>query len=589
VVATRRRRLALVLHACLFAGVLACPFAGAALELVGTNEARLMWQPASGPVAAYGVWISRDGSPFGAQPELSVTAPEFTLTGLYGARYVILVAAFDAAGNQGPVSLPSDVIVFVREPAPGGEEPPPVAEEEPPPLVEDPPPIGEETPPAAEEPVVEQEAPPVVEEEAPPVVEEPVVGEAPPADEEAPPVVEEPPPLVVEPPPVAGEEAPPVVEEAPPPISEELPPAAEEPVIDAEEEAPPVTEEEAPPVVDEPPLATEETPPVVEEPPSARTLAPSWDFDGDGRRDLVWLDRSSREIHVWLMNGAGPREKAVLGSAGVATLLLSSDVDGDGRSDLVLGNPSSKEWWVWLIAGTRVTGMARVELSPNSAEYWTISAAGDLDGDGRGDLVSRRPAVNGVSVAGPPTLTASGALAFPTRAVGTLPAPLDLPGGDAVPGDFDGDGLVDLAWQDGSTRSLLLWLSQPDGSARAISLGAPESGLMLLAAEDFDGDGHDDLLLGNANAQDYRLWLLDGSLRPAEARLARTSPSEGFWKVLTCGDVDGDGRSDLVLRAGTTGRNEIGRVGAQLGAGTLALDIQVIDPLVGSSWEMPPR
>jgi hypothetical protein len=326
---------------------------------------------------------------------------------------------------------------------------------------------------------------------------------------------------------------------------------------------------------------------VEELPPVQQSLA--WDFDGDGRRDLVWLDRNQREIHLWLMDAKGPREKVVLGKSGVATLLFSTDVDGDGRSDLILGNPSSKEWWVWRVAGTRVTSMAAVAPSPTPADYWTIAAAGDLNGDGLGDLVYRRPAVGVVAVAGPGTPAAGGVLRFPATAVGTLPSPADLPGGDAVPGDFDGDGLGDLAWQDGPTRSVLLWLSKPDGASRALSLGPPGIGIQLLGAGDFDGNGHEDLLLGNAYAQDYRLWLLDASLRPAEARLSRRTPSHGYWKVLACGDVDGDGRSDLVLRSAVTGRNEIGRVGAQLATGALSLDIQVIDPLVGQGWEMAPR
>lgn len=100
---------------------LAAPLAAAAqaVEVRGVREATLGWAPAAGPVVAYGVWIAREGEAFSATPNLWTGVPWARLSGEWGERWVMQVAAFDASGRQGPLSPISDPIHFRRgEPAP---------------------------------------------------------------------------------------------------------------------------------------------------------------------------------------------------------------------------------------------------------------------------------------------------------------------------------------------------------------------------------------------------------------------------------------------------------------------------------------
>jgi len=77
----------------------------------------LAWEPASGPVAGYRVWVQRDGGTF--EVETEVTPPQVTLTGEPGQTARIIVAAFDAHGNTGVLSPPSVLFTF---PDPGASQ-----------------------------------------------------------------------------------------------------------------------------------------------------------------------------------------------------------------------------------------------------------------------------------------------------------------------------------------------------------------------------------------------------------------------------------------------------------------------------------
>jgi hypothetical protein len=87
-------------------------FAGGtqALTLVG-NRATFSWAPAAGPVAGYRVFVSRNGAG-GSSAEMAVTSTSATVAGNYDDQLSVRVAAFDSAGNQGPLSASSEVVIL---------------------------------------------------------------------------------------------------------------------------------------------------------------------------------------------------------------------------------------------------------------------------------------------------------------------------------------------------------------------------------------------------------------------------------------------------------------------------------------------
>lgn len=196
------------------------------------------------------------------------------------------------------------------------------------------------------------------------------------------------------------------------------------------------------------------------------------DVDGDGLDDLMIhvLDHKSEIMDSYLF--PGPLESvpqvvdaaaSVDGYAAAGNFGRPGDVDGDGRHDLV-----SREYWIW--EGTPGDAWVFFGLEEGT---WTHA---DADAHIRG--------VNNADFMG---------------------------AGASIGGDLDGDGRHDLvlgAWGDDAVVPeggvTYLWTEVPEGeldltnSALRIH-GAHEgegSGMRLLAGGDLDGDGLDDLLVG---------------------------------------------------------------------------------------------
>ncbi|HTF34174.1 MAG TPA: VCBS repeat-containing protein [Myxococcota bacterium] len=108
-----RRTLQATLRALIALAIsLACG-AASAVNVVGSTTANLSWTAASGPVAGYGVFIALNGAPYPASPNFTTTSTSGQVTGAYGDSFTVKVAAYTASGTYGPFSPDSSVIQFV--------------------------------------------------------------------------------------------------------------------------------------------------------------------------------------------------------------------------------------------------------------------------------------------------------------------------------------------------------------------------------------------------------------------------------------------------------------------------------------------
>ncbi|TDC22184.1 VCBS repeat-containing protein [Streptomyces sp. 8K308] len=259
--------------------------------------------------------------------------------------------------------------------------------------------------------------------------------------------------------------------------------------------------------------------------------------------------------------------------AGAAPPGVRDDFDGDGYRDLAIAAPHApvdgQEYAGAVVVVPGSAGAPRAAATtltsqsgpgvPGASEegdaWGAALAAGDFDGDGRADLAVGAPGedtAQGVDV-GAVTVLWGGASGLGGGTALATPASPGLTGfgGSLAAGDFDGDGVDDLAVGQQGTNDVWIhrggsgFSAAPAGFA-ATALTDSLAGVATLAAGDINGDGTDDLVVGgdNLTARDYfrnAVYLSPGSAaRRTYAGLA------GHGTSAAVGDIDGDGRADVV-------------------------------------------
>lgn len=157
----------------------------------------------------------------------------------------------------------------------------------------------------------------------------------------------------------------------------------------------------------------------------------------------------------------------------------------------------------------------------------------DINGDGRSDLLLRN-ASSGLAA----YWIMDGAM--PVRYSGVFTQPTGYE--HVATGDFNGDDRVDLVWARTSDRTLLMWLGNGIDFTQ-VSVRDYVAGWAVTGAADVDGDGRSDLLLRNATAGLTAYWIMNGAT-PIRYSAAFSQPA-GYGPVAT-GDFNGDGRVDMV-------------------------------------------
>ncbi|HEX6021618.1 MAG TPA: putative Ig domain-containing protein [Solirubrobacter sp.] len=386
------------------------------------------------------------------------------------------------------------------------------------------------------------------------------------------------------------------------------------------------------------------------------TVAVAGDVNADGRADVIagapFAGNNGRvqSGSAYVILGPGPGTALDLATLSAAdgfrvdgaapgdrlgwAVASAGDVNADGRADVIAGAPlagnngraqsgsayvvlgSDAPATVDLAAPAAGTGFRidGAEIGHNAGS--SVAGAGDLDGDGRPELLvgARFADYNGRADSGS---------AYVLR-TGSAPANIDLAAltpargiridgaaaGDqagfsvAVAGDVDGDGrddaLVGALLASGPGRAatgaayVVFGSAAPSGvdlsalgASRGFRIGgaasSDETGAAVAGAGDVNGDGLDDIIVGAPSADNNvrdlsgSAYVVYGTATPAALDLGSLAPSAGFrldgaaagehagsagehaGSAVAGADVQGDDRSDVIVGAPSAGnRNRSG-------------------------------
>ncbi len=337
------------------------------------------------------------------------------------------------------------------------------------------------------------------------------------------------------------------------------------------------------------------------------SVAGAGDVDGDGYGDLIVgardfdageADEGRASIYhgsaAGLAAAAAWTAETGQGAWFGYSVATAGDVDGDGYGDVVVGaifydNGQPGEGRAFLYDGTAsglsTTASWMAESNDEAANFgYSVASAGDVNGDGYGDVIVAAHGHDGdLLVEGAAFVYHGSASGLSSSAAWTAETDQAFARVSAVSGagDVNGDGYGDVVvgsyrYDNGQTDEgrAFVYHGSSTGLATAAAWtaegnqGSAFFGWSVSTAGDVDGDGYSDVIIGalwhdNGQVDEGRAYLYHGSASGLSASFAWRVESNRVGanlgkSVATAGDVNGDGYSDVIVGAHQYSNGESG-------------------------------
>lgn len=167
---------------------------------------------------------------------------------------------------------------------------------------------------------------------------------------------------------------------------------------------------------------------------------------------------------------------------------------------------------------------------------------------------------------------------------------LNFGGSARIGTDYNGDGQQDIFWRKPSNGSNVLWLMNANSRISSNAIQSLSDGWQVHGAADFDGSGTDDIFWYKPSNGSLAVWLLQGDATSVSRQdIVRPAPLAAVggtqWTFGGLGDVNADGRVDVIWRGGTSGV----LVGVSLGTGSgsnVGFAPLTLLPNVPATWQI---
>lgn len=305
------------------------------------------------------------------------------------------------------------------------------------------------------------------------------------------------------------------------------------------------------------------------------------DFDGDGKLDIAVINNSNNTLSVLRNIGTGGAmsfaTKVDFNTGSNPQTIHYGDLDGDGKLDLVVTN-----LWDNTISIYRNTSTIGTISFAAKVDYPTdlnpaYAAIGDFDNDGKSDIAVANYSGSLTSNDGTVSIyknisSGSGTINFATRTnliTGQRPLCIAL-------GDLDGDSKLDLAvtnWETGSISVFRNLSSLGNIAFTTKSDLTTNQNPLYVAMGDLDGDAKLDIAVASSN----RLSVLKNrsSFGNISFDTKQDFIPEGSPVSVDIDDLNGDGKPDItVVQVGSNG-NQISLFNNTSVSGSIDFDEKV--------------